>query len=326
MIDERRLSKEQPIVYQILKNGLLNNKVAHAYLFIGAKGTPKLETAYLLAKSILCEDGDGFACGNCSICHRIEQQNYTDLIVLDGSETSIKKEQILKLQEQFNKTGLETYGKKIYILNDVENTSPEALNSLLKFLEEPTGDQIYAILITSKVDRLLDTIISRCQNITFRPIDEETCAQESIAVGVEQEDAYILSKLVKDPVKINEITLDETYHKTKTYFFEIMEAFINDGYEATFTAQRIIKDDKKFEKEQMQLIIDIMIVFFKECLSITFTSSQPKWNELVAKANRMSNIPVVLTVLLETQDAFQRYPNMNLLIDQMFYRMTKGVL
>lgn len=325
MIEERQLQAEQPVVYQTLKNGLSKQKIAHAYLFIGPNGTPKLETAFLLAKSILCEDGHDFACGHCVICQRVEEQTYSDLIVLDGSETSIKKEQIVKLQEQFNKTGLERYGKKIYIMNEADNATPEALNSLLKFLEEPAGEQVYAILITSKVDRLLDTIVSRCQNIPFRPISQDQCAQKSIALGVEQEDAFILSRIVKDPTRINEISMDERYHLIKTHCFEFLEAFLNDGLEGAYVMSQIIKQDKKFDKASFQRMIEIMVVFFNEALATTFTSSQPLWNELVEKAARNTMNKQIVHALLETNDALQRYPNLNLLVDQLCYRMSEGV-
>lgn len=325
MIDERELMRSQPIVYQTIKNGLQYNQVAHAYLFTGPNGTPKEDTAILLAKSILCEEAGEFACGHCSICQRVENRAYTDLIILDGKEATIKKDQIVKLQEQFNKTGLERYNKKIYIMNEATNATPEALNSLLKFLEEPAGEHVYAILITEKVDRLLDTIISRCQNITFRPLSQDQCAIESIKLGVDDEDAYILSRIVKDPIQINEISLDERYHQIKTQTMEFLEAFLNDGLEGAYWMSNMVKIDKKFDKQSFQRMIEIMVVFFNESIVTSFTSSQPLWNELVKKGKRKTNIKNILHVLLETNDALQRYPNLNLLVDQMCYRMNEGV-
>lgn len=325
MMTAERLRQEQPVVYQTLWNGLHSNSVSHAYLFTGPNGTPKLETAYLLAQSILCEEPEVFACGECVICQRILVHNYSDFIVLDGSEASIKKEQIIKLQERFHKTGLEQYGKKIYIINEADNATPEALNSLLKFLEEPAGTQVYAILITSKIDRLLDTIISRCQNIAFRPLGIEACAEKSIELGVEKEDAYLLSRIVKDPNQVNALSIQSEYQKTKTYFFEIMDAFLSHPVSGALALQRCMKDDKKFEKQTLKLLIDLMIVFFHEAITPTFTSSQPLWNELVQKASSIPNLEQVIHVLLETNDSLQRYPNLNLIADQMIYRMTQKV-
>ena len=102
-----RLQAQQPVVYQTLKHALMQKKLAHAFLFVGQKGTPRLETALLLAQSRICQHvHDGFACEECIDCQRIAEGNYADLILLDGASKSIKKEEIRSLQERFNKTGL----------------------------------------------------------------------------------------------------------------------------------------------------------------------------------------------------------------------------
>ena len=120
----------------------------YPYLFTGEKGTPKKESAYLLAQSLLClnVNENGFACETCDECQRLIHGNYADLIYIDGLKNSIKKSDILTIQEHFSKTNLEKYGKKVYILDGVENATPVAMNTLLKFLEEPEGD-VLAILI-----------------------------------------------------------------------------------------------------------------------------------------------------------------------------------
>ena len=79
-----RLEAQQPVVYQTLKHALVQKKLAHAFLFVGQKGTPRLETALLLAQSLICQHvHDGFACEECSDCQRIAEANYADLILLD---------------------------------------------------------------------------------------------------------------------------------------------------------------------------------------------------------------------------------------------------
>ena len=119
-----RLQAQQPVVYQTLKHALMQKKLAHAFLFFGQKGTPRLETALLLAQSRICQHvHDGFACEECIDCQRIAEGNYADLILLDGASKSIKKEELRSMQERFNKTGLERSGQKVYILNNAENTS-----------------------------------------------------------------------------------------------------------------------------------------------------------------------------------------------------------
>ena len=111
-----KLKKNQPVAYKILENALLNENYAHAYLFVGEKGTGKLNTAILLAQSLMC-DTKGFACETCITCKRIKENNFADMIVVDGKDVSIKKKDILQIQERFTKTAVETTNKKVYILN-----------------------------------------------------------------------------------------------------------------------------------------------------------------------------------------------------------------
>ena len=110
------LREQQPVVYHTLRNALEHNRLAHAYMFSGPSGTPKKETAYLLAQSLVCRES-GFACEVCDTCERIAHNEYADMIYLDGTSVSIKKDDILKLQHAFAKTGLEKTGKKKEILS-----------------------------------------------------------------------------------------------------------------------------------------------------------------------------------------------------------------
>ena len=160
---EKYLKNHQPIIYQTFTNSLKNNSLSHAYLLVGNPGTPLLETATFLAKSILCDEPSPLACSNCITCLRIESENYPDVIILDGSKATIKKEDVLNIESRFEKTAFETKGIMIYVVHLVENMTLEAVNSILKFLEEPEGE-VYAFLTTNNLNNVLPTIISRCQN------------------------------------------------------------------------------------------------------------------------------------------------------------------
>ena len=111
----------------------------------------------------------------------------------------IGSDDILKLQHVFAKTTLKT-GKKIYVLDHAENATPDALNSLLKFLEEPGSDMI-AILIVEQLDRVLPTIISRCQNIPFTPLSASQC-HAAVQEDLEALDAYLLSSMIRQKSEI----------------------------------------------------------------------------------------------------------------------------
>ena len=123
------------------------------------------EIAKFIASVIVCENKNG--CGECLNCLRVENESYTDIIFKDGEKSSIKKNDVEEIQERFSKSAIEEKGVKIYILHMVENSTPQAINSILKFLEEPEED-IYAILTTSNINNVLPTIISRCQNISLK--------------------------------------------------------------------------------------------------------------------------------------------------------------
>ena len=161
--EQTLLARQQPIAWKTLSNALARQTFAHAYLFQGPAGTAKKEMALLFAQSVFCPHAEeGIACGQCDTCRRVAALEYADLSYIDGSETSIKKADILRLQENFSRTSLETSPYRIYIMDHAENATADALNSLLKFLEEPQPG-IIAVLISDQPELLLATIVSRCQ-------------------------------------------------------------------------------------------------------------------------------------------------------------------
>ena len=141
------LEKNQQIPYKIFKNALERNSFFHAYLLNGSIGTPLLDVAKYLAKSMICKNHNPFACDNCPTCHRIDNGHYGNLIIINGKENTIKKDDINFIIDTFSKTSSEKNSLKIYIINLIENMTVDASNALLKFLEEPP-ENTYAILTT----------------------------------------------------------------------------------------------------------------------------------------------------------------------------------
>lgn len=321
-----QLFKYQSVVYQVLNNALSQGNVSNAYLFIGDDETQTKEAAFLLAKSIVCQN-DTFACEKCVACDMVDTNTYPDLIFLDGSVESIKKGQVLSIQEQFNRTSDEIYGKKIYILHQVENATNEALNSLLKFLEEPVKD-VFAILTTSNPDSVLNTIISRCQNIKFKPMPLELCINRCLEQGVGLEDANILARITRNDKNVMEIVGSADYLSLKTATLEIIQAFLKNPYGGIYEMQGFIRDNKDGAKNDFKnsylLMLDIMLVFFNECIYKTFTSDQGLWNELVEKGQSNNNMLIVEELLL-AKDSLKKNPNIALLLDAMMSRMKEGV-
>ena len=156
---------DQSLFYSLLKSSLLRNKLSHAYLIDGNGNDKAYDFVLSFIKMIICEyhfsNFSNQKCKNCNICHRIENNNYSEIKIIESDSAIIKKEQLLELQSDFSRSSIE--GKyRIYIIKDCDKMNKQASNSLLKFLEEPV-DGIIAILLTNHFSKLLSTIVSRCQ-------------------------------------------------------------------------------------------------------------------------------------------------------------------
>ena len=163
---------EQLVGQEHIKNALTNainlNKISHAYLFTGPRGTGKTSTARIFAKSLNCKKGPTInPCGECESCRDITNSVPMDVIEIDAASNR-KVEDTQNILEKILYAPV--YGKyKIYIIDEVHMLSNTAFNSLLKTLEEPPENVIF-ILATTEVHKVLDTIKSRCQRFDFRRI------------------------------------------------------------------------------------------------------------------------------------------------------------
>ena len=127
------LKENQPLFYRIIENEFNLKKIPHAFLLVGNNTDQPLQ---FLTMSLICNET--LACEQCIDCQKVLNHQYADIIEIDGEEESIKKKHIENIQETFKKSSLE--GKaKVYILKNVEKTTKEAMNALLKILEEPTA-------------------------------------------------------------------------------------------------------------------------------------------------------------------------------------------
>ncbi len=320
---KEKLKKNQPVAYKILENALISRNYAHAYLFVGEKGTGKLNTAYLLAQSLMCEH-DGFACETCTTCQRIKENNFADMIVVDGKDVSIKKKDILQIQERFTKTAVETTNKKVYILNLIENATAEALNSLLKFLEEPTSDVI-AILITEQIDKILPTIQSRCQKIPFKRISIQESLEYARNLELSELDAYICSHLVNNVDEIQTLSEDENYQNARNWALDTIDNLINDPYMVLFNLQRDAFNDKKGnDRIEFLYFVDILNVFFRSCILKEELCNDDTWKNAKNKYTQNQCIQL-MRVCMECKDQFTKSISVKLLVDSMLTKMKEVI-
>jgi DNA polymerase III subunit gamma/tau len=163
----------QEHVIQTLRNAVAGERVVHAYLFSGPRGTGKTTTARILAKAVNCLDPNCASrpCDHCEYCKAINEGRFLDLIEIDAaSNTSV--EDVRNLREKINFSP--NQGRfKVYVVDEVHMLSTAAFNALLKTLEEPPSHAIF-ILATTEVHKIPATVLSRCQRHEFRriPVNE----------------------------------------------------------------------------------------------------------------------------------------------------------
>lgn len=181
----------QEHIKQTIINAINTERVAHAYLFAGPRGTGKTSLARLIAKAINCTDNKaGEPCGKCANCTALVSGNFIDLIEIDAaSHTSV--DDVRDLIERVNLVpSLGRY--KVYIIDEVHMLSKNAFNALLKTLEEPPAHVVF-ILATTEVHKLLPTVISRCQYFDFHYLSQsevtaqlaKITAQEGIKIATD---------------------------------------------------------------------------------------------------------------------------------------------
>jgi DNA polymerase-3 subunit gamma/tau len=159
----------QEHITETLKNQVRNDRLSHAYIFIGTRGTGKTTCARILAKAVNCEHPvDGNPCGQCPACRGISEGTIMDVVELDAaSNNGVDNVRALREEAVFSPSAVR---KRVYIIDEVHMLSTPAFNALLKILEEPPAHLMF-ILATTELQKVPATILSRCQRHSFRRID-----------------------------------------------------------------------------------------------------------------------------------------------------------
>ncbi len=326
---ENYLKKYQPIIYQTFLNSFQKKHLSHAYLLVGNPGTPLLETAKFFAKSILCTDPSPLACDSCITCIRIDDDNYPDFIVIDGAKGSIKKDEVEKIETQFEKTAFETRGVKIYILHLVENMTLQAVNGILKFLEEP-GSEIYAFLTTNNESGILPTIISRCQTLHLKQIDRQEVINSAIELGVEQDDAELLSYFYNDPDLIQEYLNDDDnkddYLDAKKALNELLDSLKEEDYRRSifYTQTYIIPQVKTLP--EARFFFDMLGQVFEDMVNIKHNKEPilKSYDTILRElAFKLPHLEESLLEILKDRNLLNSNVNISLLVDSLILKIAK---
>lgn len=173
----------QEVTVRTIRNAIRENKVGHAYLFCGPRGTGKTTMARLLAKAVNCENHEEAPCGHCANCIAAAEGRHPDIVEINAAnETHV--EDVRDLIERSRLAPM--FGKhKVYIIDEVHQLSSAASSALLKTLEEPPENVIF-ILATTDPQKLLPTIISRCQQYSFYRIRTELIREHLLDIAAKE--------------------------------------------------------------------------------------------------------------------------------------------
>ena len=324
------LEKQQPRVFKILRNSFQKKRLAHAYLFEGKQGVGKKETAILTAKSFFCQNvKNGYLpCDQCINCKRIESGNHPDLHFIEPDGLSIKKSQIEALQQEFAKTGVES-NQKLYIISHCDQMTVHAANSLLKFLEEPAKGTM-AVLLTDQVHRLLSTILSRCQVLTFQPLSPKIIQQELEKEGIPSHIAALASQVTNHLEKAILLSRDDWFAEARNKVIKLYEIihsrpnnallFIHNQWMPFFQ-----------EKEQMETGLDFLLFLYRDLHFVQIGNEEECiYSDIVPMLKRQAikfgqgSVLNHIVSILEAKKRLNANVNSQLLMEQLVLTLQEG--
>lgn len=247
-----------------LQNAISMNKVSHAYIINGERSSGKEFIAKVFAKTLQCEEGGTEACGECHSCKQAQSGNHPDIIYISHEKPNTISVEDIRAQIN-NDIVIKPYSspRKVYIMNEGEKMTPQAQNALLKTLEEPPEYAVILIL-TTNVDSLLPTVLSRCVVLNMKPVPDKK-VKEFLMKELEVPDykADICVAFARGNIgKAKMLASSEEFDKVKEEAITLVK-YIND-----MEISEIVKAIKNISEYKFEITdyLDILSVWYRDVL------------------------------------------------------------
>ena len=312
----------QDNIVNILKNQIINNKISHAYIFSGTRGTGKTSTAKIFAKAVNClNPQDGSPCNECLNCRIIEEESTMDIVEMDAASNR-GVDDIRQIREQviYPPTTLKY---KVYIIDEAHMITKEGFNALLKMMEEPPKHLIF-ILATTEIDRIPDTILSRTQRFEFKSLGindikaqiKEILKNEDISLDERAIEiiANVASGAMRDALSIlDQVVSIGKSHITSSDVYDLLGLF-SDEVKIEYAKLIFNKDiknllalvDRELNKgKDANNFIKEIITFFKDIIYIKIDVKENYVDDLIDDIS-LEQLVNTLDILLEYEQSMKK--------------------
>lgn len=316
-MDVKKMVELQVNIFNMLKKSIDNDHLSHAYLFYGPNGTGKKEMAFALSCLLYGVDLDS------PEGKQITEGKHLNVeyIAKEEGKTAVSKEQILSIQDEFSKTSLVS-GKRIYIVDGLDTATKQAQNSLLKFIEEPSGEYV-GIFLATELSDVLSTIQSRCEIVYFKPISNEDLINELKNNWVDPLDSALASSLTNSIDEALEIVKSDDFLKTKEIFLRLIEL------KSDFEGVEFFSENVEYfiEKSRLEMLINFVLLYLRDVNLLSKDNNNlilaPLYDKIVsAKSNRKYNYKAKYEMVLDLMNKLDR----NVTAKNVFFELVNTIL